>query len=1028
MINDPVANQPLLDYTTLPPQIKLILDPDKRRLVSNIYQNYHLFKDFRDSFGNTVLHYAYSSNNLDAVILLTAIFNFTPSKNNEGKLPIALFDVEEATKKGKIRDLLSISSLNNEIYKKLINTLLLLENDDVKVVLFMKFIRQNLILNMEICPDQFNYNFSKLLENDSDGKFKTCLLNLFTKFSNPDLDVFYQKISGFNNPDIVNLFSLKILEIILNRDNDKDKKDSLGFILRIGIKTNLDFIYEYIIANPSNYNGFLHDEGYQGDEDDESYKGDKQNKNLAELLIDSHLSYEQKSSLVKTILTDENFDESTKNKFFSATLNHQKFLESFIDEDSVQKLLLAWNFDNLDEDNLFLAFKQISSIQEEKENEYNKLLLSKILKSILTSTNIAFDTRIYCLSSMLYKSKKIPLDLIHEYFMNNKLNSIEGLMDKDIIGKFGKLIVNSEFNYEKKSSLIKKFFSEKNSDDESFDVEVKKNIFISLFKNEEFASQFLIKNFYYFAIYARYLPREYQQKISIIRTAIDKETQTQIDLQNSTRGTQIKEVRELEDKRTQTQISTRNKGSQTAEDLREFGPIEASIKEDDGSKILAEAEAEIVQAKPLSASPSKPMKMKQASFKESSFEDYEYLSKLLSGAVSDGIKKVQSYNPDLETITAELKQFNVNFTQHNPFGNEGLTADQDLAGLFHSWFNPLLNKISNSDFREDKDKLKTYLYAILCISAGEPESIIKFYNYYDYFINNNTDADVRFGTGHGSWISTPEQYSKLKVIIRKLDELVKINPDIFTKENLNAYLKCQFQDRRIKNFRFRENEEFISNLIKSLDVKPSDPKAEELEGTRTDLKDFLKPNAIFLENLVKIVNQDGHENKGLADYLFEHLIAKITPSPTEVDQHTGLANADKLEKIEELKKDFNKKINEFINKINSSIKPDFLDDPHHQLIFELILEIPIDLQDFLKSKLNQDLADNKGVEIRASAVSRKISNFIKSLESQDPDDQRKSIVEFREICLEQSQIYSQKARELRELISPAKTSSASASR
>ena len=136
---------------------------------------------------------------------------------------------------------------------------------------------------------------------------------------------------------------------------------------------------------------------------------------------------------------------------------------------------------------------------------------------------------------MLHKSQKISLDLIYEYFMNNKLNSIEGLMDKDIIGKFGKLIVNSEFNYEKKSSLIKKFFSEKNSDDESFDAEVKKNIFISLFENEEFASRFLKENFYYFAIYARYLPEEYQQKIRIIRTAIDKETQTQIDLQNSTR-------------------------------------------------------------------------------------------------------------------------------------------------------------------------------------------------------------------------------------------------------------------------------------------------------------------------------------------------------------------------------------------------------------------------------------------------------------------------------------------------------------
>ena len=1016
MINNPEANQPLLDYTTLPLEIKSILDPDKRRLVSNIYQNYDSFINYKDQLGNNVLHYAYSSNNLDVVILLTAIYNFPNLRNNAGKSPIALYDIDEETRKRKIRELSSISSLQNNIFKKFINTLLLLESDDVKKSLLEKFIRESTILNREFERHEFEAYFSELLENDSDDKFKECLLNILPSL---ELSVIYQKISGsiiatpkeFSKEAFLKEFSLEVLKKIFNQDNNTIKQILLQLSLELDDKDHLDFICEYIIANPSSSKNLVQDEDYENVQ------------TIAESFINSSLSYEQKSSLVKTILTDENFDESTKNKFFSALLKNQEFLKSFIDEDSGNELLMYWNFDILDDDNLSLAFKQISSIQEEKRNEHTKLLLSKILKSFLTSTKIAVDVRIKSIFSMLHKSQKISLDLIYEYFMNNKLNSIEGLMDKDLmvtenISQFGEFIVKSKFNYEEKSSLIKKFFSEKNSDDESFDAEVKKNIFISLFKNEEFASRFLKENFYYFAIYARYLPEEYQQKIRIIRTPIDKETQTQIDLQNSTQETQTEEVRKLEDKRTQTQIATRNQGIQTAEDLREFQPIEASTEEGDGSKILAEAQ--ITQAMPLSAStsPSKSIKTKPTP----SFEDYEYLSKLLSGAIVNGSRRVQSYNPDLETITAELKQFNVNFTQHNPFGNEGLTEDQDLAGLFHGWFNPLLDKISNADFREDKEELKTYLYAILCISAGEPESIIKFYNYYDYFINKNLKADVKFGTGHGSWISTPEQYSKLKVIIKKLDELVVKNPDIFTKENLNAYLKCQFQDRRMKKFKYRENEEFISNLIKSFNVQKTDLKAEELEATRTDLKDFLKPNAIFLKNLVEITNQDRHENNKLANYLFDFLIAKITPSPTEVDQHTDLVNTDKLEKIEELKKDFNKKINEFIDKINSSIKPDFLDDPHNKLIFELILEIPIDLQDFLKLKLNQDLA-GQGVEIRASAVDRKITNFIKSLESQDPNDQRKSIVEFRGTCLEQSQIYSQKARELRELRSQAKTSS-----
>ncbi len=73
MINDSRVNHLPLDDPALPLPIKSILNLDTINLVSNIYQNYQLFEEFRDSLGNTVLHYAYSSNNFDAIILLFVI-------------------------------------------------------------------------------------------------------------------------------------------------------------------------------------------------------------------------------------------------------------------------------------------------------------------------------------------------------------------------------------------------------------------------------------------------------------------------------------------------------------------------------------------------------------------------------------------------------------------------------------------------------------------------------------------------------------------------------------------------------------------------------------------------------------------------------------------------------------------------------------------------------------------------------------------------------------------------------------------
>ena len=713
-----------------------------------------------------------------------------------------------------------------------------------------------------------------------------------------------------------------------------------------------------------------------------------QDEDIAKYSINSDLTYEQKLSLVKTILTDENFDNLTKNKIFSAILKNQEFLERFIDEHSVQELLLAWNFDNLNEDNLFLAFKQINSIQEEGMGRHTKLL-SKIFKSILTSTNIEFHARISCLFSMLYKGKEISLDLIHEYFMNNELSSIEGLTDGDNINKLIELIVKSKlFDDEKKSSLITKFLSEKISDDESFDAEIKKNIFISLFRNEEFALKFIEEgnNIYYFAIYKQYLPEKYQVRFRFTRPSMEIVTQTE------------------------TQISTSSNSQETQTDDSLASSF--AIQTDTVSHQLP--------------------KTRVSRTKTPSADDFIELSSLLAGRILDLKRMVYSHDPDSQLIHQDLKQFNVNFFSTNVCGNLGLRENaHGLSGKFHLAFDPLfgqlLDRIHNKDLSFDKERLKTYLYAILCISAGEDESIDSLFYYRDHLIGGVPREQVRYGIGHGSWIQKPVHLSKLQEIIKKMDELASKEEDIFTETNLKKWLECQAQIRRTRDFKFRSNKEFISKLIKSFDVSANDQKFSEIGLIKDDLGDFLKPNAIFLQNLVKIVNQVDHENKGIADHLFEHLIAKITPLTDPSDQDFSVVFADKIEKILELKVNFADKITKFITQLSSNITSDFLDDPHHQLILELILEIPDNIEDILRPKLSQDFVE-QGVNYRASDLSKKISKFIKSLEPQDSECQRQTIIQFRETCLEQSQIYSQKARELRELRSPAKTSSASASR
>ena len=80
--------------------------------------------------------------------------------------------------------------------------------------------------------------------------------------------------------------------------------------------------------------------------------------------------------------------------------------------------------------------------------------------------------------------------------------------------------------------------------------------------------------------------------------------------------------------------------------------------------------------------------------------------------------------------------------------------------------------------------------------------------------------------------------------------------------------------------------------------------------------------------------------------------------------------------------------------------PEFDADDH--LILELILKIPTNIDDILKIKLRE-----KDPE-KDRENQKKIKQFSKSFEV------RQSITEFREICLNYSENYSEKARDIRE--------------
>jgi hypothetical protein len=110
------------------------------------------------------------------------------------------------------------------------------------------------------------------------------------------------------------------------------------------------------------------------------------------------------------------------------------------------------------------------------------------------------------------------------------------------------------------------------------------------------------------------------------------------------------------------------------------------------------------------------------------------------------------------------------------------------------------------------------------------------------------------------------------------------------------------------------------------------------------------------------------------------------------------------QQLEDLKENLTKKILAFKDKLSNG-KLSALDSDDH-LILDLILEIPTKFDDILKSKFTNH--DDQ------FEVDDKIEDFVEKL------GKRKSIFEFRKTCIDQAEIYANKAKEIQ--ASPAKSS------
>jgi hypothetical protein len=227
----------------------------------------------------------------------------------------------------------------------------------------------------------------------------------------------------------------------------------------------------------------------------------------------------------------------------------------------------------------------------------------------------------------------------------------------------------------------------------------------------------------------------------------------------------------------------------------------------------------------------------------------------------------------------------------------------------------------------------------------------------------------------------------------------------FNEKDLFEWLNYQAQDRRIQEFKYVNNEEFIKKLIDVLNASKtdkifSDKKLLELQNIEKHLKNFLQKNTNFLIKLEATRVSGDSENKDLAEYLLNNLFEKMLSEKFDL---TESVKDIKIQKLKELQTNFGEKIQEFCKKLsneelsNSQILKLNAKD---YLILELILKIPTKIDDILKTKPTEKNP------FEYSYIIKEFDEFL---------GKRKSITDFRDLCSKCADIYCAKAKDLKDL-------------
>ena len=821
------------------------------------------------------------------------------------------------------------------------------------------------------------YDNEYILEHAFSPENHLALSNLYLNYPEETKEIFtHEKLAILLDSDLQVVQKQKLLIKVLEMDFDESEKLSL---IKFALKSTWSKSETFFPNQES---------------DEVKELLDKLN---AQQITGIYFSFQDLSSNADVIFLDDYFFNSNRFNYDQKSV--------FLDHILVNPDLLKRETILEDSDCSIFKHFSITLIKSEFANfasNYDPKAQENLLSTALNSENIKNDQKIDLLTDLLATNDDIKLNLIYDYFLNKNLASAQELLTQEVVGA----LFATNLDQEKKLDLVKKILG-----DDGQDVEFKKSFYNYL--PEEFRSALNLD------------PEYVKSEVKLVLSGIIREVETQqrtdfsaIRAESRSPSPDQNSSSPVDDSNASSSFSViRTRGSNSGSQSPD-GQVVSAPSSPDGLVISAGSESpderrgvpnspSSITGATIGVGSSGPEISSAIAIVDNvlSAEDCEELQKILTGRVFGGFRDVRSYTSEEFIPDSPLKIFHVNFKNTYPFGNDGLSlSDSKLKKKFHEeQFDKLLKKIHESNKKFDQQRLKSYLYAILAISTGESNSIPNFFECYDHLIKNTRGANT-VGPGHGSWIEKPEDYVKLKIIINEMerihDESSKEGNPAFTETNLHNWMRAQLQDRRIEEFNYLENKEFVENLIKAFDDKALDAKASELKIVEESFKKLLNQNTSFLDKLATFsVSTDENEDKDLANHLLDDLFEKMASKNSSLDK---VAKYTYNLQLRDLRENLTTKINEFKERL-STVELSELDTDDDHLILDLILEIPTKFDDILKRKLVGNSFEIEG----------KIEDFTEKLGT------RKSIFAFRKTCASQAEVYANKARELK--ASPAKS-------